>query len=160
MKRTPLATVALAVLAVFLVTACSAASARIEPTERTVYLAAIEPKGGQTVDREPLPDTPLPTGGGYVLKQPDDNGRWEVSTYTWSQNEIVVIEGDKVTLEIIGINGAAHPTTIEGYDVTFDVKRGHISTVTFTADKVGVFRIVCHAHQPSMTGTLIVLPSG
>ena len=69
------------------------------------------------------------------------------------------MQGDKVTLEVLGINGASHPTTIEGYDISFEVKRGQLNRVTFTADKPGVFRIICSAHQPAMTGQLVVLPS-
>jgi heme/copper-type cytochrome/quinol oxidase subunit 2 len=160
MTRTHLTLVAGVIFTALAVAACgTGAAAKIEPSERSIYLAAIEPKGGVTVDKEPFPQEALPAGGGYILKEPDENGRWEVSTYRWSQNEIVVMQGDKVTLEIIGINGASHPSTIEGYDIDFDVKRGQLTTLTFTADKAGVFRFVCHAHLPSMTGTLIVLPT-
>ncbi len=161
MTRTHLTLIAGVALVALAGAACTSnAPSKLEPGERTVYLAAIEPKGGQTVDKEPFPEQPLPTGGGYILKEPDETGRWEVETYLWSQSEIVVVQGDKVTLEIIGINGAIHPSTIEGYDIDFEVKRGQLTTLTFTADKAGVFRFVCHAHQPSMTGTLIVLPTG
>jgi hypothetical protein len=64
-----------------------------------------------------------------------------------------------VTLEIIGINGAEHPFAIEGYDVTGTVTRGHVTTVTFTADKADIFRMTCTVHPPSMTADLVVLPA-
>jgi plastocyanin len=159
MSRSHLTLTAGITMIVMVAAACAAGGqSRIEPGQRTVYLAAIEPKGGTSVESEPFPETALPGGGGYILKEADETGRWEVSTYRWSQNEIVVMEGDEVTLEIVGINGASHPSTIEGYDIEFDVKRGELTTLSFTADKPGVFRFTCHIHQPSMTGTLIVLP--
>lgn len=159
-RVTPAPVLALVALAVISLSACAApAAARLQPGERTVYLAAFEPKGSASVDKEPFPEASLPPGGGYILKEPDDTGTWQVETYVWLPGEITVVEGDKVTLQVLGVNGAIHPSRIEGYDVGFEVKRGQVTTVTFTADKAGVFKILCDAHQPSMTGTLIVLPA-
>lgn len=131
----------------------------LEPGERTVYMAAIEPKGEASVNEEPFPTTPLPAGGGYALEEPDGEGNWVVETYRWLPGEVTVVEGDQVTLEILGVNGASHPATIEGYGIDFEVKRGEVTTVEFTADKPGIFRIVCQVHQPAMTGSLVVFPT-
>ncbi len=126
---------------------------------RFFTILAVEPKGGTTVDKEPFPTGPLPPGGGYVIGQPDEKTRrWEVSAYLWQPSQIIVNEGDDVTLEFVGINGAAHPTTIGAFGQTFTVKRGQAHRVTFTADKVGVFGIICSTHKPSMSGELIVVP--
>jgi len=154
----PIAIAWVALLALVGVGCAAPAGAAIQPTNRTFYIAAIEPKGSTTVDKEPFPTAALPDGGGYVLKEPDGTGTWTVSTYRWLPSEITVMQGDTVTLEIVGVNGASHPATIEGYDISFEVKRGQRTTVTFTADKVGLFAIACSVHQPSMTGTLVVLP--
>ena len=126
--------------------------------DRHIVVTAVEPKGGVTVDKEPFPETPLPEGGGYVLKKPDDKGRWEVAVYVFEPRQIFVDEGDRVTLEFVGINGARHPTTIEAYGQVFELKRGHVQKVTFTADKPGRHSIVCSAHLPTMTSELIVAP--
>ena len=123
--------------------------------KRYIVVTAIEPKGGTTVDKEPFPAAP-PAGGGYVMKAPDQTGRWEFSTYVFDPRQIVVDQGDEVTLEFIGINGASHPTTIGGYDKTFELKRGQVTRVTFTADKAGVFPIVCATHHPTMVAEFIV----
>lgn len=128
--------------------------------KRIIPMAAVELKGGTTVDKEPFPQAALPAGDGYVLKKPDASGRWEVSTYRWEPSQIIVQQGDEVTLEIIGINGDEHPGIIEGYGISFIVKRGHVSRVTFKADKAGVFRILCEKHHPSMHGELLVLSAG
>ena len=131
---------------------------KAEPGKRHITIAAVEPKGGTTVDKEPFPEAALPAGGGYILNKPNAQGRWEVSTYRFMPSQILVNQGDEVTFEYVGINGDAHPGVIEGYNIGFVVKRGQATTVTFTADKAGVFRIVCNAHHPSMHGELIVLP--
>ena len=126
--------------------------------KRFFTVAAVEPKGGVTVDKEPFPSEPLPGGGGYVLNKPDANNRWEVSTYLWSPGQIIVNEGDDVTLEFVGINGASHPTTIKGFGKAFVLKRGNVTRVDFVADKAGTFPIECSTHRPSMTAEIIVLP--
>lgn len=131
---------------------------RLTAGERTIYMAAVEPKGTTNVAKEPFPAKALPAGGGYGLKEPDADGNWTVETYSWSPASITVFKDDRVRLEIIGINGAEHPVRIEGYNLDFTVKRGEVTTVRFLADKAGIFPITCAIHQPAMTGTLIVLP--
>lgn len=157
MLRTGRFALALGVLAVA-VSACGSGGA-ISAGERAIYMTAIEPKGGANVADEPFPTEALPAGGGYALKEPDADGRWEVETYVWMPSEIVVMQGDRVTLKILGVNGKSHPSVIEGYDLSFDVKRGQLTTVSFVADKAGVFRIRCDAHPPAMTANLVVLPT-
>lgn len=159
-RRTGLA-LGVAVAALLLVASACAreAGTGLEPAERTIYMSAVEPKGSTTADKEPFPTAELPAGGGYKLEQPDDEGAWTASTYRWLPNDVVVVQGDEVTLEIFGVNGESHPSTIEGYGIDFEVKRGQLTTVEFTAEKPGIFRIVCHVHQPSMAGNLIVLPA-
>ncbi|MGQ0662017.1 MAG: cupredoxin domain-containing protein [Pseudomonadota bacterium] len=145
-------------LSTALAVASGAETASIPAGERFIPMAAVEPKGGTTVDKEPFPSQALPIGGGYIVQKPDATGRWEVSTYRWDPTQVTVNEGDLVTLEIIGINGAEHPAVIEGYDIGFVVKRGEVTKVTFKADKPGVFKFHCGIHHPSMIGELIVLP--
>lgn len=130
----------------------------VGPGKRHIVIAAVEPKGGTTVDKEAFPNAALPTGKGYVLNSPNASGRWEVSAYVFMPSQIFVNQGDDVTLEYVGINGAVHPTHIEGYDVHFTTARGQVTLVQFKADKPGVFQIFCHEHLPAMRGELIVLP--
>lgn len=134
------------------------ASAGQAQEKRFFTLAAVEPKGGTNVTQEAFPGQSLPSGGGYVLKEPDETGRWEVSAYVWMPAQIVVNEGDEVTLEVVGINGAEHPTEIEGLDVSFTLRRGEVIRIEFTADRPGTYPIVCHTHTPSMRGEIVVLP--
>ncbi len=125
---------------------------------RVIYMAAVEMKGGTQQEKEPYPEGPLPPGAGYVKTPPNPAGRWEVSAYQWSPGTIVVQQGETVTLEIVGVNGDVHPSTIPGLVDSFTVKRGQITRVTFTASKPGLYPIICTKHQPTMQGALVVLP--
>ncbi|HPG88314.1 MAG TPA: hypothetical protein PLD46_01575 [Hyphomicrobium sp.] len=125
---------------------------------RVITLAAIEPKGGALVEKEAFPTAKLPEGAGVVLKEPNKDGRWEIAAYIWSAPQITVNQGDDVTLQFVGVNGASHPTTIEGYDQAFTLTRGEVRNVSFKADKAGVFRIICTTHGPTMVSELIVTP--
>jgi len=133
-------------------------AAAVQPAKRTIYMAAIEPKGSTTVDKEPFPTAELPPGHGYILEPPDKNGRWTVKTYRWLPSTIVVNQGDEVTLEILGVNGEQHPSIIEDYGIGFMVRRGQMTRINFRADKAGIFNIVCNVHRPTMTAQLVVLP--
>ena len=124
--------------------------------KKVIYMSAVEYKGGTS--SEPFPAATPPPGGGYLLKPPDTTGRWETSTYRWEPGSVVVNKGDEVELWIWGVNGEAHPSHIEEYVPQFTVTRGQLTVVSFTADKVGTFKIHCSAHQPSMEALLIVLP--
>jgi plastocyanin len=125
--------------------------------ERVIYMAAVEPKGDTTVDGEPFPMTPLPAGGSYELKPPDATGRWEVETYRWAPGTLVTYQGDRVTLEIIGVNGREHQLRIDGYELTGTVTRGKLTQLSFTADRPGIYKISCDIHRPSMQADLVVL---
>lgn len=127
--------------------------------KRFFTVLAVEPKGGTTVEKELFPSGPLPSGGGYVLSQPDEKTRrWEVSAYVWQPAQIIVYQGDEVTLEFVGINGAMHPTIIEALGRSFTLRRGEAHRLTFIAEKVGSFGVICSTHRPSMTGEVVVLP--
>ena len=146
---------ALGVSVALVLAACGTASAPAA-AKRTIHMTALEYKGSTEVAKEAFPVQAVPAGGGYILKEPKD-GKWETSTYRWEPGTVVVYQGDDVELQIWGVNGADHPARIEGYDKAFSVKRGQLTTVSFKADKPGIFRILCDVHSPSMTGTLVVL---
>lgn len=139
-------------------TAIVATSGQAQAEKRTFTIAAVEMKGGVTVDKEQFPTEALPAGAGYVLNKPDQTGRWEVSIYLWAPSQIIVYQDDEVTLVFVGINGESHPTTIAGYNKSFVLKRGQVTKINFKADKAGVFPIQCATHKPSMVSELVVLP--
>lgn len=145
-------------IAVALPLTVAAEAPRAQTPGRVIYMAAVEMKGGTQKEKEPYPEAPLPPGAGYTKSAPNAAGRWEVSTYQWSPGMIVVKQGETVTLEIVGVNGDVHPTTIPGLVNSFTVRRGAVTRVTFTATKPGLYPIICTKHVPTMQGTLVVLP--
>jgi plastocyanin len=128
------------------------------PNKRYFTVAAVEPRGGVNVSQEAFPSDQLPPGGGYIIKQPDQTGRWEVSAYVWMPNQLIVNQGDEVTIEFVGINGGAHPTEIRGIGKAFTLKRGQVVRMDFKADKPGIYPVICSSHQPSMRAEIVVLP--
>jgi len=150
--KMPLAAVVLGLMAMI------ATSGELLAEKRSFTIAAVEPKGSATVDKEPFPTAALPAGAGYSLSKPDPTGRWEVDVYVFMPSQIIVNQGDDVTLNFVGINGMSHPTMIAGYDKSFLLKRGEVTAISFKADKAGVFSIDCGTHAPSMRAELIVLP--
>jgi len=77
----------------------------------------------------------------------------------WLPSTIVVDQGDKVKLTLKNqVPGAEnqHGFTITGYNITQIVTRGVPTTVSFVADKAGVFPYSCQLHPAHIGGQLIV----
>lgn len=106
---------------------------------------------------EKFPNATLPAGPGLVLRPPNKVGAWDMRAFTFAPDQIVVNQGDTVTLHFLGVQGPHHVITVDGVG-TFPLDRGHIHTVTFTADKPGTITYWCHVHPPSMVGEILVLP--
>jgi len=106
---------------------------------------------------QPPVNSTIPMGGGFRITEPNTVGAWDFRSFTFSPDQIVVNQGDKVTLHFIGVQGAHHMVTVEGVD-TFQLMRGQIHTVSFVADKPGSITYICHVHLPNMVGQILVLP--
>ncbi len=106
---------------------------------------------------EAFPNTTLPAGPGLVLRPPNKVGAWDMRAFTFAPDQLVVNQGDTVTLHFLGVQGPHHVITVEGVG-TFPLDRGHIHTVSFTADKPGSITYWCHIHVPNMVGQILVLP--
>jgi nitrosocyanin len=79
----------------------------------------------------------------------------------WLPSVIAVDQGDKVKLTLKNLVPGAvnqHGFTIPAYNVTEVVTRGEPKTVTFVADKAGVFQYSCQLHPAHIGGSLIVEP--
>ena len=82
-------------------------------------------------------------------------------TKFWLPSAIAVEQGDKVKLTLINnVPGASnqHGFTIPAYNITEVVTRGTPKTITFVADKPGVFPYACQLHPAHVGGSLIVEP--
>jgi plastocyanin len=106
---------------------------------------------------QPPVNSTIPTGGGFKMTEPNKAGAWDFRSFTFSPSQIVVNQGDKVTLHFIGVQGARHVVTVDGIG-TFELKRGQINTVSFVANNPGIINYVCHVHLPNMVGQILVLP--
>ena len=108
---------------------------------------------------QPPINSTIPTGGGFRITEPNKAGAWDFRSFTFSPSQIVVNQGDKITLHFIGVQGAHHVVTVDGIG-TFELKRGQINTVSFVANNPGIINYVCHVHLPNMVGQILVLPKG
>jgi plastocyanin len=106
---------------------------------------------------KPPVNSTIPTGGGFRITEPNKVGAWDFRSFTFAPDQIVVNQGDKVTLHFIGVQGAHHVIDVVGID-TFELMRGQIHTVSFTANSPGTITYICHVHLPNMIGQILVLP--
>jgi len=106
---------------------------------------------------KPPVNSTIPTGGGFRITPPNKVGAWDFRSFTFSPDQIVVNQGDKVTLHFIGVQGAHHVIDVQGID-TFELMRGQIHTVSFVANNPGTITYICHVHLPNMVGQILVLP--
>jgi plastocyanin len=102
----------------------------------------------------PVPDEPGTRSFTMVSVEVDD-------AKIWLPSVIAVEQGDKVKLTLKNlIPGASnqHGFSIPAYNITEVVTRGEPKTVTFVADKPGVFPFICQLHAAHIGGSLIVEP--
>ena len=81
--------------------------------------------------------------------------------YRFDPGTIYVQHGQRVTLTFHGLHGAHHSIIIDGYNIQDHVSKGEATSVTFTANKKGTFRILCETHDETsnlvpMVGYLVV----
>ncbi|MDE1842383.1 MAG: cupredoxin domain-containing protein [Thaumarchaeota archaeon] len=134
-------------------------------TQKTFYIATVHLDGITSIygtsehPPEPYPTTSmLPSGGGFVIKKIDDKGGWKVRQYMFAPSQIVVHQGDQVTLNFVDVQGPEHMITVDGIAPEFDIHRGEMKTINFTADQVGTINYWCSMHEPNMRGEIVVLP--
>ena len=79
----------------------------------------------------------------------------------WLPSVIAVEQGDKVKLTLKNLVPGAdnkHGFTIPAYNITEVVTRDEPKTITFVADKAGVYPYSCQLHPAHIGGSLIVEP--
>ncbi len=106
---------------------------------------------------QPPANSTIPTGGGFVLTSPNKAGAWDFRSFTFAPEQIVVNQGDNVTLHFVGVQGVHHVIEVQGVD-TFELTRGQIHTVSFIVNSPGIITYYCHIHMPNMVGQILVLP--
>jgi nitrosocyanin len=87
----------------------------------------------------------------------------EIERYVFDPGFLVVNRGDRVTLKIHALKGDKHIAEIPAFGVKeTQVLRGEEKTISFVADKAGVFEIKCTNHidakkEGPMVGYLYVM---
>lgn len=137
--------------------------------ERTFVVTGLEYKGSTSTKDLAAPDVnPTKLSDGYRYKAPgvadkSDATKWEVSTYRFEPGFMIAAQGDKVTLLSFIVNGDKHTVWLQGPDGKEAVKqlvmnRGREYKVTFTAEQVGFYKLICDEHDPTMHAHILVLP--
>ena len=75
----------------------------------------------------------------------------------WEPTSITAKKGDKVTLRLINKHADEHGYEIAAFGVKEVVAGDKTASVSFTADKVGIFPIKCHLHPAHVVGQMVVL---
>ena len=85
--------------------------------------------------------------------------RVEASQFAYAPAVLEVNPGDTVTIELASMD-VVHGLTLDGYGVSVTADPGQTASLTFTANKSGVFRfrcnVTCGALHPFMIGKLQV----
>lgn len=127
----------------------------------SLHAAVANPLSAQNTPLHPAENPPvnstIPRGGGFRITLPNQVGAWDFRSFTFAPDQIVVNQGDKVTLHFIGVQGVHHLITVDGIG-TFALHRGEIHTVSFIANNPGTISFSCHLHMPNMVGQILVLP--
>jgi plastocyanin len=72
----------------------------------------------------------------------------EIERYTFEPGFLVVNQGDAVVLRIHGLKGSKHVVEVPAFKTgSTEIRRGEEKTVTFVADRPGVYEIVCTLHD-------------
>jgi nitrosocyanin len=77
----------------------------------------------------------------------------------WLPGTIMAKKGDEIELTLINnAPSGVHGFYIPAFDVRKEILRGKKQTVTFKADKEGLFEMKCHMHPAHVGGQLLILP--
>jgi plastocyanin len=79
----------------------------------------------------------------------------------YSLQTMVVRQGDTVKINFFNTEPQAnerHSFTLPTFSINKALAGGEHTTISFVADKAGIFEYHCIFHQPEMRGQLVVLP--
>jgi plastocyanin len=147
--------------------------------ERTIYVQATELDARRGTDQTDFPqhtrdafpdyfgpaDEPFESGGapGYYLFMTEED-EWRIGSYMFLPQDIVVYQGEQITMEVLNVRGSEHKNTTlfdpdgEIAAGPFDMFRGDLHIFEFTAEKTGIYQFICNDHLPNMVMNIHVLP--
>jgi plastocyanin len=158
-----------AVLALPLVLLAHAVHAQPAPATHTIFVNAVEYKGSTSTEKLAPPGVnPATLSKGYAYKAPGEADKtapqnWEIDSYAFAPGFVTVQQGDTVLFTAFVVNGDHHEVAVQAPDgqvvvpsATWD--RGKEYRVSFVAENVGTYRLLCAIHAPSMAANVLVLP--
>lgn len=99
---------------------------------------------------------PLP---GRSVRPANRHFRVEASSFKFSPATIKVNAGDHVTIDLVSTD-VVHGLYVDGYDISVMVDPGRTASLSFVANRAGMFRlrcsVTCGAMHPFMIGKLHV----
>ena len=135
-----------------------------QPAERVFHIATLHlyaktnVSGAGDHSAEPLPATAPKSSGGFIVRPPDAKGEWSVRAFVFHPAQVVVRQGDRVALNFMGVQGPSHTIAIDGQRERLSLARGEMKTVRFVAEQPGEIRFVSVGREPTMQGSVLVLP--
>jgi plastocyanin len=169
MKRQLLISGVILILASSVLAACSSGGGvDLDATDVMFDISIIEIKGATDGIDAPSVD-PAGLSDGYRFKPPgeydaDNPAKWQVSTYMFSPGALTIAQGDTVTLRTFVINGDEHTVWLEAPDgseaaAEIVMNRGREYELKFTASQAGYYTLHCDEHDPTMSATILALPT-
>lgn len=137
-----------------------------QSAEQIFHIATLHLDGKTNVNAagdhkaEPFPATAPKSSGGFIVRPPDAKGEWSVRAFAFHPAQVVVRQGDTVSLNFMGVQGPSHTIAIDGQRERLSLKRGEVKTVRFVAEQPGVIKFVSVGREPTMQGSVLVLPRG
>lgn len=107
---------------------------------------------------EAYPTQPMPAGGGLLLRPLSQEGNWSVRAFVFQPSQIVVMQGEPVTLTFVDIQGPSFRIAVDGVAEPIAIRRGEVRSVTLPAERPGRIGFRSLDHAPSMSGEILVLP--
>ncbi len=145
-------------------TQADAQAGATEPGEQvfhimTVHLdAKTNVNGDGSHPPEPFPVSAASSSGGLIVRPPNEQGDWSIRSFVFQPSQVVVKQGDIVVLNFVGIQGPSHTISIDGQNEQISLKRGEIKAVRLVAEQLGTIRFVSVGREPTMQGSILVLP--
>jgi plastocyanin len=144
-------------------------SAQQAPATHTIFMNAVEYKGSTTIEKLAPPQVnPATLSKGYVYKGPGEAEKtapqqWDIASDAFALGFVTVQQGDTVAVRVFVVNGDTHDVSVLAPDgqvvvPTATWTRGGEYQVSFQAEKVGTYKLICAIHGPSMTATILVVP--
>ncbi len=144
--------------------AASSKQASAAGTEQVFHIATLHIDGKTNINGagdhspEPFPATAPKSSGGFIVKPPDPKGEWSVRAFVFHPSQMVVRQGDTIVLNFLGVQGSSHNIAVDGQREKLALRRGEMKSVRFVADQPGIVRFVSVGREPTMQGSVLVLP--